>query len=204
MYDRINPKRKIRPGKPLLHGPKSVLTHLPVSIEGSQLERIEVKLPKLSQNVLASKTASQPHVASSKMKMIEEPIKKNDVLSDYEQKYGSTIDSIVSIKRGKRISSYQKFLPKRHQLLRKCAMKPSIYKQYGVKKPQLNNIIVPVVKIIFKEDIIIKRLACVSKSYNAMIRDILAFADGKKDFTPLLYPRLNYESQTNIQQVKWR
>jgi len=33
-----------------------------------------------------------------------------------------------------------------------------------------------------------------------MIRDVLAFADGKKDFTPLLYPRLNYESQTSIQQ----
>ena len=122
IHERINPKRKIRPGKPLLHGPKSVLTHLPVSIKGSQLERMEVKLPKSSQNVLASKTASQPHVASSKMKMIEEPIKKNDVLSDYEQKYGSTIDSIVSIKRGKRISSYQKCLPKRYQLLRKCAM----------------------------------------------------------------------------------
>ena len=79
-------------------------------------------------------------------------------------------------------------------------MKPSIYKQYGVKKPQLNDIIVPVVKIIFNDDIIIKRLACVSKSYNAMINDVLAFADGKKDFTPLLYPRLDYESQTNIQQ----
>ena len=79
-------------------------------------------------------------------------------------------------------------------------MKPSVYKQYGVKKFQLNDIIVPVVKIIFNEDIIIKELACISKSYNAMIRDVLAFADGKKYFTPLLYPRLGYESQTSIQQ----
>jgi len=79
-------------------------------------------------------------------------------------------------------------------------MKPSIYKQYGVKKPQLNDVIVPVVKIIFYEDIIIKRLACVSKSYNAMIRDVLAFTVGKTDFTPSLYPRLDYESQTSIQQ----
>ena len=168
IHDRINPKQKIRPRKSLLHGPKSVLTHLPVSIKRSQLERMKVKLPKSSQNVLASKTASQPHVASSKIKMIEEPIKKNDVLSDYEQKYGSTTDSIVSIKRDKRISSYQKCLPKCHHLLRQCAMKPSIYKQYEVKKPQLNDIIVPVVKMIFDEDIIIKRLACVSKSYNAI------------------------------------
>jgi len=29
---------------------------------------------------------------------------------------------------------------------------------------------------------------------------MLAFADGKKDFTPLLYLRLDYESQTSIQQ----
>jgi len=83
---------------------------------------------------------------------------------------------------------------------RKCVMKPSIYNQYGVKKPQLDDIIVLVVKTIFNEDIRIKRLACVSKSYNAMIRYLLAFADGKKDFTPLLYPRLDYESQTSIQQ----
>ena len=58
IHDRINPKQKIRPGKPLLHGPKSVLTHLPMSIKGSQVERMEVKLPKSSQRVLASKTAS--------------------------------------------------------------------------------------------------------------------------------------------------
>ena len=53
---------------------------------------------------------------------------------------------------------------------------------------------------IFNDDIIIKQLACVSKSYNAMLNDVLAFADGKKDFTPLLYPKFDYESQTNIQQ----
>ena len=128
--------------------------------------------------------------------------KKNEILAIYQDKFSSgSTKSLVSSSQGKRIASYKSQLPSNHRLVRDCKMKPSLDIQYRVEDLQLSDIAVSIVKrwsLYFGSNHGLWKLACLNKLWHKMVSEVLRLKD--MDFTPLLDPRLDYETQTEISQ----
>ena len=124
--------------------------------------------------------------------------RKNEILATYQEKFSSgSTKSLVSTSQGKRIASYKSQLPSNHHLMRDCKMKPSLKIQYRVDDLQLSDIAVSIVKrwsLYFGSNHGLWKLACINKLWHRMVSEVLRLED--MDFTPLLDPRLDYETQT--------
>ena len=121
-------------------------------------------------------------------------IDKKDILDDYSSRFGS-FSAVVTKKQGERISLYQKHPPNNARLVCNHKMKPSLKKQYRVRDLTLNNVVVNLVRDherygLSSKDV--SSIAMLSKTYSRMVPSVLELRE--LDSSPLLYPRLNYES----------
>jgi len=125
---------------------------------------------------------------------------KNATLATYQNKFGQgSTDSLVSISQGKRISSYKANHPSNARLVRDCRMKPSLAIQYRVEVLSLADVATKIVKhwrLYFGSNDGLWALAGLSSMWHTMVHETLRLES--MDYTPLLDPRLNYESQTEI------
>jgi len=131
---------------------------------------------------------------------------KNAVLEKYNAKYAtsSTGPVVPMSKQGKRIQSYSTSIPNHHQLVKDCPMKPSSSKQYRIKYEdlQLCDVAVLVVKYCIEsnEPNVLRTMSALNTKYNVMVKEVVRLR--KVDFTPLLRPLKNYESQISIQKER--
>ena len=129
-------------------------------------------------------------------------IDKKGILDEYSSRFGD-LSAVVTKKQGERISLYQKHPPNNARLVCDHKMKPSLKKQYQVRDLTLNNVVVNLVRDHERYGLSSKdvgSIAMLSKIYSKMVSSVLELRE--LDSSPLLYPRLNYESQTEILQER--
>ena len=165
--------------------------------------RVLKPLVKLTSDILSSQneTTSVDQSDSGIVERMPHKLDKNTVLEEYNAKYATPLSGPVvpMSKQGKRIKSYSTTLPNHHQLVKHCTMRPSFSKQYRIEDLKLCDVAVPVVKFCIEwgEQAILQGISLVNKKYNMMVKEVTRLS--KVDFTPLLLPLENYESQTSIQ-----
>ena len=134
-------------------------------------------------------------VSTSQRQKVSEGIKKNSILSAYEQSCKANgIEDQVSTKNKGEHPIY----PSHYQLIANCKMKPSRDHYYRVKDLRLDNVLVFIVKSyeLYLSGADLINLKCINKSFRTMIDDVLRLRP--LDFSSLKQPRLNYADQTTI------
>ncbi len=115
---------------------------------------------------------------------------KDAILVDYESKYKTSKDHVVTKLKGKHCIDNDIHVSKR--------MRPSIDKCYRVIELTVYNVITTILKeyssTFDKQDLL--HLALVNKDFSVMIPSVIRWL--KIDFHPLCEPRYDYESQTSI------
>ncbi len=139
-------------------------------------------------------------------------LNKNNILDEYEKLF-STNKKKITTKKGERTTSFHHQFPSNARLLKKCKMKPSLKHQYRVDTLGLQDVAVSLTKWAFSkskdkhgvvtamvDQELLSKLKSINSRYNLMVNEVIRLRN--VDFTPLLYPRLNYQEQTEIQQER--
>jgi len=122
---------------------------------------------------------------------------KNAILKAYQDEHGSPYDGPITTQPFERGTSpnpsFQ--LPSQRELVKACRMKPDPEKHYSIKVPKFENVVVMILAG-FLQILELASLSRVNKFMKKVVPEIVRLLN--VDWRPLKRPRLNYQSQREI------
>ena len=161
--------------------------------------KVTLNLASNASKIKELKAACQ-HASAPKL---SQKIDKNAIIAEYyehchKKGYSSQVTTVKICEPTYLPTTY----PTIFQLVRDCLMKPSTNQHYQVKDLVFENAIVVVLKFVnsFLSDVCIKKLKCLSHSFNEMVTDVCRLRT--IDFSDLRKPRIGYSDQQEIQSSR--